>query len=305
MKNILIDTDIGDDIDDVFALAYALKLMSENKCNLVGVTTVFKNTHLRAKIAAHFLNTAGYPDIPVYAGRKQPLVNSVDVNQVPNQYLDDMEQAVYENIDGKEMDAVDFIYQTLKNSVTKISLLSIGPLTNIAILIERHPDVVNLISEVYIMGGCFYNHMNEWNIECDPDAADVVFRSGLTLMCVGLDVTTKCKLTKEYTDSIDLDSNQNGLLVRMMSEWFQQLDRDGQTTPLLHDPLALHAMIFDDVKFQKEVVNVELNGKFTRGATYIEPYRLWGGTPPLSTRCHVAYDVDSHAFVDTFFSSVF
>ena len=298
MKNVIIDTDIGDDIDDVLALAYAVK---SDECHVEAVTTVFKNAHVRAKIAAHYLQLAGFPEIPVYAGEGAPLLNVVDTETAPKQYLDVMKDAQYNT----EMTAVDFLYKHYMESESPATLLTIGPLTNIAKLLQQYPEVASQIPEIYLMGGCFYTHMNEWNIECDPEAAQIVVQSGIPLKFIGLDVTTQCKLTDDYLSRVNLDDEENALLMAMMKEWFKQLDREGQTTPVLHDPLALHALLYGDVDFQTEVINVELDGTHTRGTTFTEPYRLWGGTPPASTNCQVGYKVNNKKVVEEFFNKVF
>lgn len=184
---IIIDTDIGDDADDALALCLALK---SPELEVAGITTVFRNTAARAKIAVSLLRMMGRDDIPVYAGLGRPLVQPADVNAVPIQLFEDMKDLPY----CRELGAVDYLYQTLSQAQDPITLVAIGPLTNIAMLLQTHPEVSNKIQELVIMGGAFYMHYTEWNILCDPEAAHIVFSSGVPVRAIGLDVTTRCQV---------------------------------------------------------------------------------------------------------------
>ncbi|MBL3694022.1 nucleoside hydrolase [Pluralibacter gergoviae] len=298
MVNLLIDTDIGDDIDDAFALLYAIR---SPEINLRAITTVLDNTNARAQIALKLLSENGINDIPVYAGAVKPLVMPVDaMRPVPPQYLPETMSA----IPISSTPAVEAIAGLLED-IADLEILAIGPLTNIALLIEQYPAAASKIKRIHIMGGSYYHSMNEWNIERDPETASVVFNAGIPLRLVGLDVTTRCRLSTEQVQEIRSAGGSVATLAHMMDIWISQQERDGVSMPILHDPLAVHSIINDaDVQFQKEEVKIELKGEFTRGTTFIEPYRLWGGKVP-DTRFDVAYNVDAPRFIQHFFRTCF
>lgn len=290
MRNLIIDTDIGDDADDVLALAFALQ---HPELNIKGVTTVFKNTALRAKIARYTLDLFGRNDIPVGAGAGMPLNNPVDINERPCQFLD-----VMQNIDAPQLIAKEIFNSVLSKQQT--TLVCIGPLTNIAKLIKEQSHLLHNIEEIIIMGGCYYQHGNEWNIVCDAEAADIVFRSGLPLRCIGLDVTRNCHLGP-WLGKISTQTERNRYLLKMCQKWF---DKSG-FTPILHDPLTIFSCLANNsLRFRPERVTVELQGAYTRGMTYTGDYRIWNNSPPESNAT-VAYEVDTESFVEYFVTKTF
>ncbi len=286
---IIIDTDIGDDIDDALAIALALE---SPELEVKGITTVFKNVVARAKLAARLLRISGREEIPVFAGLGGPIINKVDQNEIPCQYLEDE--------DGKEnnfgMKGIDFIIDTVMNSDSEITLVPIGPLTNIAVAILKEPELKNKVKEIVMMGGCFYNHCNEWNIKCDPEAARVVFESGIPIKAVGLDVTFYCSLTEEDIRRIGTDGKQSAkYLPELIRRWRQGTDN----CPMMHDPLAICA-IFDNriLEMHQEEIVVETQGEIMRGATYNKS-GLWRANGTQSV-IKVAKNVDSDGFIELF-----
>lgn len=290
MKNVIIDTDIGDDADDVLALAFALQ---HPELNIAGITTVFKNTAARAKIARYTLDLYNRQDIPVGVGVGLPIHNIVDTTEIPCQFLPAMAQVP------EQLLTAENLYEQIL-SKQKCTIVSIGPLTNIANIITRQTHLLNRIEEIIIMGGCYYQHCNEWNIVCDPEAADIVFRSGLALRCVGLDVTRLCHLGP-YLSGIDRNAGQNNFLLTMCDKWFEQTGY----TPVLHDPLTILACLAEhDIQFREEQVVIELTGKYTRGTTFIGDYRVWGNTP-ANPNALVALNVNADRFVNYFVEKTF
>ena len=184
---IILDTDIGDDADDALALCLALK---SPELEVLGITTVFRNTTARAKIAVALLNMMGKNHIPVYAGIGKPLVAQVNTKEPPIQLLENMKGLSYSD----DMGAVEYLYHTLKYAEESVTLVAIGPLTNIAVLLLMYPEIISRVHEIVLMGGAFYMHYTEWNIFCDPEAAEIVFSSGIPIRAIGLDVTTCCQV---------------------------------------------------------------------------------------------------------------
>lgn len=291
-KNIVIDTDIGDDVDDVLALALAIR---EPELNLLGITTVFRNTYLRAEMARYYFKTfTEFGDTPVHAGIGTPLVEAADVSLVPNQYRPEMA-----NYPPDSADAVGFLRELLsKQSVT---LVCIGPLTNIATLIRDYSEVTGNIDELVIMAGCYRHPWNEWNIACDPEAAEVVFNSGLPIKAVGLDVTTRCTITAEQMAAVSKQSAHNEFLLQACADW----QNESGFLPVLHDPLTVYALLErSDLTFTSEHVRIETDGKYTRGMTVCSPSRIWGRAP-TRTNVEVASDLNPDRFVADFLNTVF
>ena len=300
-QSVIIDTDIGDDIDDTFALLFALKSPEIHVC---GVTTVFRNAVRRAKMCKAILDTYGIDDIPIYAGVDLPLIEEIherkndryDENHqfYPCQYSEEMEQITV----NQEYHAVDFIIDTVRKQPGIIELVPIGPLTNIALAIRKAPDIIRKLKGITLMGGCFGEKMPEWNILCDPEAARIVFTSGIKVKAVGLDVTLKCKLLLEHLEDYKNSNNETSKLVSsMVQKW---LDHYQFECPVLHDPLTIGTLIDEGfVTFENQYVKV------------ITEDHLRGYTLPVNetdgfgvSNIDVAVHVNHEQYVDFFRSRV-
>lgn len=290
-RKIIIDTDIGDDIDDALAIAFAL---NSPEVDVIGITTVFRNTDARAKIAVNLLNLAG-KNIPVYAGCSQPIINREDALQIPCQYSDDMNRFTY----NKDTHAVDYIINTVMESDGDITLVPIGPLTNIGMAILKCPEIKTKLKEIVLMGGCFYSHYNEWNIFCDPEAAKIVFESGIPLKAIGLDVTLKCRLSENDLNIIDSSTSP---VTKLLSELIRRWRNTTKSLPILHDPLAVCAVFNDDIfKMKNEKITVEIKGEHTRGITFNKTGLNWSANNEIvDSHVKVAKNVDAEAFVKLF-----
>ncbi len=247
-QKIILDTDIGDDIDDAFALILASE---SEKLDLIGVTTVFRNAYKRAKMASYLLSKLD-KNIPVYAGIDMPLVHKIE-DIIPDdikkretvdedgkyhlpQYDDAMNSGVVE-----DASAVDFIIDCVHKYPHEIILVPIGPFTNIASAIKKDPSIVNLIKEVRVMGGGLDQNFSEWNIYCDPEAASILFSSGVKLSCVGLNVTMQTALDDAFIKELSTSKSRSITLVHsMMMKWF---DHYKFSQPVMHDPLTVASLI--------------------------------------------------------------
>jgi purine nucleosidase len=295
-EKIIIDTDIGDDIDDALAIALAL---NSPEIEVVGITTVYKNAKARARLAKKLLLMAGREDIPVYAGVGQPFINKVNENEIPNHYLKDMEDIpVNQDIDG-----IDFIINTIMASEGDISLVPIGPLTNIAMAIIKKPEIKAKIKNIVLMGGAYYFHCNEYNIECDPEAARVVFQSGVKIKAVGLDVTLKCQLTHK---DINIIENQSKDVTKFLSNLISHWRGKNDYLPILHDPLAIYAVFNEGLlEFNEERIVVETKGESTRGTTFNQTSYRWGRTDSVNSDIYTAKSVDGKGFIKLFMNRLF
>lgn len=234
---IIIDTDIGDDADDALAICLALK---SEELEVMGITTVFRNTAARAQIAVRLLQLMGRTDIPVYAGIGHPLVAEADVETVPIQLLAGMEELEYR----KDMDGVEYLRRSLSASQGDITLVTIGPLTNVGVLLCKYPEVKGKIKEIVMMGGAYYMHYNEWNILCDPEAAHIVYSSGVPIRAIGLDVTTRCQVNDQLVTMFrNSKKPEVELLADLLTCYYENRGRH----TFLHDPMAVFAVYDKDL----------------------------------------------------------
>lgn len=279
---IWLDTDIGDDIDDALALALALR---HPEIEIVAVTTVFRDTQARARMARYLLDIYGYHAVPVYAGAGKPLI--APVPRAPLEPQLRLTPATTRAFD--PMHAVDAIRAAYAQPGSDVTLVTIGPLTNLALALALDPTLANRIPRVVTMGGQVGRTASEWNILCDADAAAIVLRSGLPLTLVPLDVTTRTEMRADHLTAIDAAADEPARwLMTLIRAW---QDKTGRP-PMLHDPLAL-AVALDPawVKTQTLQLDVIAGGGPGNGITYVSRD---GGT------VDVALEVDGPGFVDWF-----
>jgi purine nucleosidase/pyrimidine-specific ribonucleoside hydrolase len=297
---VIIDTDIGDDIDDAYAIAYALRCP---ELEIVGITTVLGNAGAKARIAAHLLREAGMRGIPVHAGCGLPLLQPAEPDRLPNQYIPE-EMA---DLPIASAHAVDFIIETAMNAPGEIELLAIGPLTNVAMALRKEPSIASRIKRIVIMGGSYYFHFVEWNVYCDPEAADIVFRSGVPLDAVGMDVTRHCLMSEAQWNRMEsgADRREVAMLLRLTERW---RSGTGRKRPILHDALAVYGLHGGDgLRFEREAIQVELEGAATRGMTFNRTDRnreeqlvSSAGALAAESRVRVAIEADAARFIDSF-----
>lgn len=232
---ILLDTDIGDDIDDALALALALALRLPD-VELVGVTTVFRDTGARARMARYLLDQFGREDVPVYSGTGKPLAEPL-----PNTQLEAQLRLTPAGVaHASSTHAVDIIRNTYSVPDSDVTLVTIGPLTNLALALAIDPSLAQRIPRVVSMGGYIGRAAPEWNILCDAEAAQIVLRASLPLTLIPLDVTMETRMRQEQIDALRaVDSDQMRWLVTLIDAW----NGTSQHLPILHDPLALAAAI--------------------------------------------------------------
>ncbi len=264
---IILDTDIGDDIDDAFALSIAL---NEPRCELLGVTTVFRNSEKRAKMAKSLIK-AFDKDVKVYAGCDAPLIAKVD-DLIPSEikarekldekgkYLIPQYLPLMDESDVEKEHAVDYIISTVHQYPHEVTIVAIGPLTNVAMAMRKDPDIIPLIKEIRIMGGHPKDiHCKEWNIFCDPEAARIVYSSSVRLYAVGLNVTMQVKLEEKHREKLkQVDGERFSLLSNMMEKWFEHYEF---ACPVMHDPLAISTLFTDVCTFSFEPIYVGLEGE--------------------------------------------
>jgi purine nucleosidase len=291
-ETIILDTDIGSDIDDALALSYLLK---QPDCTLVGITTVTGEPELRAKIASALCIDAGRSDIPIHVGAPVPLL-------VPIKQPEATQASAALTVPSREFDlrptAVDFLRATIRANPGAITLFAIGPLTNIALLFRIDPEIPALLKSLVLMGGHFIEHPAgrkcgaEWNILCDPHAAAIVFSADIDILAVGLDVTTQCSIPSEECATALTAPGVPKLIPPMAEIWLRRA-----ANVVFHDPLAA-ALIFRPgiCTYQRGTIEVELASNSDIGRTY------W--TPSESGSHRIAVSVDSAAFFAHYFETL-
>ncbi len=293
---IILDCDPGH--DDAIALLLAL---ASPELELVGVTTVSGNQTLEKTTAnaIRVLDHLGRSDVPVAAGAPRPLVRE--------RYV-----AAYVHgetgLDGPDLPppareaaaehAVDFIAARLRER--PLTLVPTGPLTNIALLLARYPELQERINRVVLMGGAIaegnVTPAAEFNIWADPEAAQRVFSSGLDVTMVGLDVTHRALVKQEHVDRMAAAGRAGKLVADLYGFYlrFHQSQYDWDGTPV-HDAVAVaHVVDGSILETRDRGVVVDTGPELSRGRTYVD---LWGraGWEP---NCHVAVDVDAERFLE-------
>ncbi|MEM2584131.1 MAG: nucleoside hydrolase [Thermoproteota archaeon] len=284
---IVLDTDIGDDIDDAFALLFALKC---GELDLKAVTVVYGDVESRARLASKLISALGLK-IPVALGSSKNLLGFAPNWKPPQAEVLEDDSGEYLNLTSLPAWAV-IAEKVLKTDGLKV--VSIGPLTNIALTLLLMPDVkekLNLVS----MAGFFNGSGAEYNVKCDPEALNLVLRSDVKPLLVGLDVTMKCTMPMSIVERLgSSDKPEHKLVYSMLEAWRKST---GHKQPILHDPLAL-AVVVDNriVYIENTRVDVELKGEYTRGFTVIT-----GGIPNAS----ICLEVDVERFLKLFEKVIF
>lgn len=235
---LLMDMDIGDDIDDAIALYAAMCRGSE----IVGVTTVFRNTRERACQARKLMMEfgGGYENVPVYMGYGNPMGKDPKPEAHICHYTPELDEDRYVPQNTDPEDAVDFIIDACYRYGKELTVIAIGPFTNIGRVIEKDPNALNQVGKVAIMGGAFYKQYVDWNVCCDVTAADVMFSNLKNLECIGADVTHfMIGEDRLYDNLLNYEGNDKGhlYLTELCRLW--RVDRPTAKL-LLHDPLVVY-----------------------------------------------------------------
>ncbi|MBO6718050.1 MAG: nucleoside hydrolase [Rhizobiaceae bacterium] len=298
-RRIIIDTDPGQ--DDAVAIMLAL---ASPEIDVVGITTVAGNVPLALtqKNARKVCELAGRPDIPVYAGADAPLERKL----VTAEYVHgktgldgpDLPEPKMELQDGH---AADFIVETLMAAEAgTITLCPLGPLTNIALALQKEPAIARRIREIVLMGGGFFEGGNttpaaEFNIYVDPQAADIVFRSGIPITVMPLDVTHKVLTKAARVAAFRNIGNRVGVAVSEMLSFSERFDeaKYGTDGGPLHDPCVIAWLVRPELFKGRDCnVVIETQSELTLGMTVVD----WWGVTKRPKNAHVVRDVDDDGF---------
>lgn len=288
-SKVIFDTDIGSDIDDAICLAY---LLSQPQCELLGITTVTGEPVQRAMMASALCKVAG-KTIPIYPGCARPLLIEQGQPQAPQAAaLSDWPH----DKEFPEHQAIQFLQQTIRAHPGEVTLLAVGPLTNIGLLFAIDPEIPGLLKSLVLMCGVFTNRLagvgpREWNAIGDPHATAIVYQAPVKIhRSIGLDVT--CQVTM---GAAEVRQRFQTPLLRPVLDfaevWFKQRNKI-----TFHDPLAGVAVFEDVCRFERGRVDVELTSPRLLGMTH---WKSAADGPH-----EVALGVDPARFFEHYFTTV-
>ena len=299
VRDIIIDTDPGQ--DDAVAILLAL---SSPELRVLGITAVAGNVPLTLtqKNARIVCELAGRPDIKVFAGcdvpLKRPLITAEHVHGKTG--LDGPKMAE-PTMALQSQHAVDFIIDTLRTAPVKsVTLCPLGPLTNIATAFLKAPDIIERVAEIVLMGGAYFEVGNitptaEFNIYVDPEAADIVFKSGASLVVMPLDVTHKALTTKARIKAFRALGRPAATMVAEWTDFFERFDMEkyGSEGAPLHDPCVIAYLIRPSL-FEGRLINVEVEtgSSLTLGMTVAD----WWGVSGRPVNALFMGNLDATAF---------
>ena len=299
-RKIIIDTDPGQ--DDAFAILLALA--SPQELDVLGICAVAGNVGLNwtARNALIICELAGKPDVKVYAGCDAPLKRKlVTAEHVHGKT----------GLDGPVMDepamvlqaqhGVDFIIETLRREASgTVTICPLGPLTNVAAAFLKAPDIIARVQEIVLMGGAYFEVGNitpaaEFNIYVDPEAADIVFKSGVPIVVMPLDVTHKVLTTRARLAAFRAIGNKVGRVAADWADFFERFDmaKYGLDGAPLHDPCVIAYLLQPDLFTGRHVnVEIETQSELTLGMTVAD----WWGVTARKPNAMFMGGIDSDGF---------
>lgn len=291
-ERVILDTDIGTDVDDCVALAL---ILASPELTLEGVTCVYGDVLLRARMVRKLLKLRGRTDVPVMAGMQRTIMGLRDIYWGGHEGVG-LLTAEDEGLAPAPEFAVDYLIRTVMENPGEIHLLCVGPLTNAAAAFLREPKLAQNLKRLTIMGGAargpgaYDLPVCEHNIICDADAAHIVFSSGAPISVVPLDVTTRVVIRREDVPRIRAGGTAYHEAVADQVALYPPFAKRGWTH--MHDPLAAAVLIQRDlVKWERLRLDVETSGRMTAGATIVR-----AGTEKLPANVEIALEVDSARF---------
>ncbi|MCH9674272.1 MAG: nucleoside hydrolase [Gammaproteobacteria bacterium] len=301
MRRIIIDTDPGQ--DDAIAILLAL---GSPELEVLGLTAVAGNVGLANTEAntRRVCELAGRQDMLVFAGCARPLMGEVvDASQVHGKTGLDGCGLPAPTMPLQAQHAVEWLIHTLREAPPRsITLCTLGPFTNIATALVQDPSIAAAIEEIVAMGGAIHRGGNitptaEFNVYADPHAADIVFKSGVPITLMPLDVTHKALVTEERLRRFhELPAPLGEACHGMLSFYFRPNEaRFGEAGSPLHDPCVIAYLIAPEIFSGKTIsVAIETNSPLTMGMTVGD----WWGASERAHNATVMNDIDAGTFFD-------
>ena len=296
-RKIIIDTDPGQ--DDAVAILLAL---ASPELEVLGLTAVAGNVPLALTElnARKIVELAGRPDIPVFSGCDRPLVRPlITAEHVHGKSGLDGIELPTPSVALQSQHGVDFIIDTLRREAAgTVTLVPIGPLTNIAQAFRRAPDIIGRVQEIVLMGGAYFEVGNitpaaEFNIFVDPEAAAEVFAAGAPLVVMPLDATHEAVTSRDWIERMRALPGRCGPAIASWTDFFERFDKEkyGSEGAPLHDPCTIAWLLRPDL-FTGRHINVEIEtaGQFTIGMTVADWWRVSGRPENANFIRHVDRD---------------
>lgn len=300
-RKIIIDTDPGQ--DDALAILLAL---GSPELEVLGITCVAGNVPLPLTVrnARLVCELAGRPDVKIFAGCERPMVRDLVTAEIVHGET---------GLDGpdwneptmpvQDMHAVDWLTEVLMAAEDgEITLCPVGPITNVAMAMVREPRIIPKIDQIVTMGGGYFVGGNttpaaEFNVYVDPHAAAVMYRSGVPIVTMPLDVTHKALMSPEWIESVRELGSEVGRKAAAMMSFYGRYDmkRYGERGGPLHDPATIAYLLEPDLYGGKDVfVEVETHSEITMGMTVVDYWHRLERAP----NCHWISEVDSDGFYE-------
>lgn len=300
-EKLIIDTDPG--IDDSMAILMAFQTP---EVDVIGLTTIFGNvlTEDATRNALLLCEIAGHPDIPVAQGSPEPLKGGIPRVADFVHGADGLGNTNLSPTQAKkiEKNAAEFLVDKVSEYPGEVSILALGPLTNLALAIKRDSSFASKVKIIVVLGGAFFalgnvNPSAEANVYGDPEAADIVFTSGANITVVGINITTQCKFTDDDLKELRESKGKHTRILTDMCKFYRDwhVKSDGVYGIFLHDPVSFVALVRPDLfMYKKGVVRVETQGicightLMDQGLKKWNSNNPWTGYSPVS----VAWAVD-------------
>lgn len=302
---VILDCDPGHDD----ALAIMLTHVSDS-LNLLGITTVSGNGGIDrvTENARRVCALAHIDSVRIAQGATQPLSGAAHAApSIHGESALDGADLPEPQIALETVPAATFMAELITASARPVTIIATGPLTNVALLIRDHPAARHNIAQISLMGGSTdrgnWTPLAEFNIWADPEAADIVFKSGIPILMAGLNVTHKVLVTKNVFDRIEQQNTPLARTIVPLLKFFAHTYDVvfGMPDPPLHDPVAVFALTHPQhMKFVHTHVAIEVNGTLTRGATVVDLHN----TSDESPNALVAVDINPDAFWDVMVDAI-
>ncbi|ERN13083.1 probable uridine nucleosidase 1 [Amborella trichopoda] len=300
-QKIIIDTDPG--IDDSITILMAFQSPG---LEVLGLTTVFGNVATKdaTRNALHLCEIAGYPDLPVSEGSPEPLKGGEPRIDDFFHGSDGLGNTFPPSPKGKKIgkSASEFLVDKITEHPGEVSILALGPLTNLALAIKRDSSVAKKVKKVVVLGGAFFatgnvNPAAEANIYGDPEAADIVFTCGADIVIVGINITTQVILTDSDLSELRASNGKHAKYLSNMCLFYRDwhVKSDGVHGIFLHDPVCFAALVQPELfTFRKGVVRVETQGICVGHTLMDQGLKKWNSSNPWTDHApvSVAWTVD-------------
>ncbi|CAK7333823.1 unnamed protein product [Dovyalis caffra] len=289
LEKIIIDTDPG--IDDSMAILMAFQSL---ELEVLGITTIFGNvsTEDATRNALLLCEIAGCPDVPVAEGSPEPLKGGIPRVADFIHGSDGLGNTFLSPPKAKQVDksASEFLVDKVSEYPGEVSILALGPLTNLALAIKRDSSFARNVKRIVVLGGAFFalgnvNPAAEANIYGDPEAADVVFTSGANIVVVGINITTQVKFTDGDLLELRKSKGKYSQILSDMCKFYRDwhVKSDGIYGIFLHDPVSFVALVRPDLfTYKKGVVRVETQGICVGHTLMDQGLKRWNTSNPWS-----------------------